>query len=101
MHVFKFPILADRFMTDNIGVMREIQAELGDLFKLQAPGKTMVVAFKPEDVCTIYKNDGKMPYQPGFEPLEFYRSQRPDLYRGNGTPFDYIFVFTLNVFFSV
>ena len=77
-------ILAERFKTDCISVLKDIQAELGDIFRLSAPGKTLVIVFKPEDVCTIYKNDGKFPYSAGLDPLVYYRSKRSDLYHGNG-----------------
>ena len=75
---------AERFKTDSISVLKGIQKEYRDIFRLRAPGKSIVVVFKPEDVCTIYKNDGKWPNSPGFDPLVYYRSKRPDLYQGNG-----------------
>ena len=38
--------LAERFMTDCIGLIKELQEDLGDIFYLKAPGKKMVVLLK-------------------------------------------------------
>ena len=65
-------------------MLREIQQECGDLFHLHAPGKSIVVPFNPDDIRTIFQNDGKFPMKPGFEAFAFYRHRRRDMYQGNG-----------------
>jgi len=46
----------------------------GDIFKVYVPGQgNMVVIFRPEDIKTLYSNDGHIPNIPGFDMLEFVR----------------------------
>ena len=71
-------------MTNSIEVLKEIQKEHGNLFRLYAPGKSFVVPFDPDDVRAIFQNGGKHPIKPGFGVMAFYRKRRKDLYKGNG-----------------
>ena len=78
-------ILAERFQTHLSDLVKELQAEHGDLIRMHAPGKgNFLIALDPEDVCEVYKNNGKFPFQPGFETIGYYRKQRKDLYTENG-----------------
>jgi len=46
----------------------------GDIFKVYVPGQgNMVVIFRPEDIQTLYANDGVIPIIPGFDMFEFVR----------------------------
>ena len=66
-----------------------MQQKYGNLVRLDIPGSVpLVLVFNPEDVEKVYKNDGKYPFQPGFEAIGWYRRTRKDLYKGNGTLFD-------------
>ena len=77
----QFP--AKEFLTSNIDILEGFQKLCGDLFRLHAPGKTIVVAFNPQDVRAIHENEGKYPAKAGFAGISFYRQRREDLYRGN------------------
>ena len=45
----------------------------------------MVVLMNPEDVQTVYQNDGKTPFQPAFDLVGYYRkTMRKDLYPESG-----------------
>lgn len=43
--------------------------------------KQIVLTFRPEDIETVFRTEGKFPYRRPFESMEYFRKkQRPDLY---------------------
>lgn len=51
-----------------------LREEFGDIFRLKLPGHgNMVVIFRPEDIKTLYMNEGKNPIVPAFQNLENIR----------------------------
>eukprot|EP00092_Neocalanus_flemingeri_P104678 GFUD01134110.1.p1 GENE.GFUD01134110.1~~GFUD01134110.1.p1 ORF type:complete len:474 (-),score=122.38 GFUD01134110.1:111-1532(-) len=55
-------------------MFERLRKEHGDIYRVYVPGQgTMVILFRPEDIKTLYSNDGKIPKIPGFEMFEFIR----------------------------
>eukprot|EP00092_Neocalanus_flemingeri_P074965 GFUD01092793.1.p1 GENE.GFUD01092793.1~~GFUD01092793.1.p1 ORF type:complete len:516 (-),score=135.05 GFUD01092793.1:110-1531(-) len=55
-------------------MFERLRKEHGDIYRVYVPGQgTMVILFRPEDIKTLYSNDGKIPKIPGFDMWEFIR----------------------------
>ena len=74
--------LDKNFKTHQADVYHRLHREHGDIIRLGFMGQPPVVMpFNPEDVKTVYKADGKYPFQPGFDIFRYYRKHmRSDLY---------------------
>ena len=65
--------------------IENLRKESGDIFKLSIPGETdSVIIFNPDDINTMYSNDGKVPHIIGFEVFEHLRHVMKDRYTTKG-----------------
>lgn len=64
--------------------MRKFQ-EFGPLVREEiVPGVNLVLAFDPNDIRTMYMNEGKCPSRRSHLALQKLRTDRPDLYNDGG-----------------
>ncbi|PSN42151.1 hypothetical protein C0J52_18993 [Blattella germanica] len=79
--------LPGELSADIVEIQNTMYNKFGDICRLdKVPGRNnMVFVFKPEDIETVYRNEGQQPVRPSFESLGHYRTDtRKELYDGIG-----------------
>ena len=62
----------------------EMRKTYGNIVRFSVLGRNIVALYGPEEGSTMYGNEGRYPFHPGFENFAFFRKSREDLYPSPG-----------------
>ncbi|CAB3372379.1 Hypothetical predicted protein [Cloeon dipterum] len=80
-----FPGFAKYDFTNLITLHKQLRDEFGEIVKFGGlePRRDLLFIYKPEDMETMFRNDGPWPERPSFKALQYYRDvTKKDVFQG-------------------
>ncbi|XP_059479867.1 probable cytochrome P450 301a1, mitochondrial [Neocloeon triangulifer] len=82
-----FPGFQKYDFTNLINLHKQLRDEFGDIVRFSGlePRRDLLFIFKPEDIETVFRNEGLWPERPSFKALKYYRDvTKKDVFQGLG-----------------